>query len=119
MNSIKTVFPGRSLFFEHLVVWRKLHSRERVEVLAAFREEIVPTSNETSLVLIVDEVESVIRPSLLDLFEHASAPDSKREIESKVWTNLFQEFLESHFSLSLHNHVLDERLVSLEIEIPY
>jgi len=79
MNSIETIFPGRSLFFKHLVVWRELHSRERVEVLAALREEIVPTSNQPSLVLIIDEVESVVRPSLLDLSENASALDSKRE----------------------------------------
>lgn len=120
MDSVEAVFPRRSFLFEHLVVRREFHSRERVEVFATFRKEVVPTSNESCLVLIVDKVESVVCPSLLDLLlRQVSGWLHKREIRYYALTNLFQEFFESHFSLSLYNHVFNERLVSLEIEIPY
>ena len=67
MDSVEAILPRRRLLLEDLVVRRELHGGERVEVLAALGEEIVPTANEAGLVLVVDEVERVVRPSLLDL----------------------------------------------------
>lgn len=68
------------------VVRRQLHLRERVQVFAALVEQVIPSPNkksefrgysrlacqvclpyQTTLVLIVDEVQGIIRPCLLDL----------------------------------------------------
>ena len=69
------------------VIWRELHSRERIQVLAALCEQIVPATksilvedtqtpwcslpNQATFVLVVEEVQSIVCPyltHLLDIF---------------------------------------------------
>lgn len=40
----------------HLVIRRELHGRDAVDVLLDLVEEVIPASDQTALVLIVDQV---------------------------------------------------------------
>lgn len=43
----------------YLVVWRKLHCRYTVDVLFDLVEEVIPTTNQTAFVLIVNQVQLI------------------------------------------------------------
>lgn len=67
VHAVQAVLPSARLFFEDFVVWRMLHGHEGVDVLAASGEEVVPPADEPSLVLVINKLERVARPGLLDL----------------------------------------------------
>jgi hypothetical protein len=99
VDSIELLLPRCSLVLEDLVVRRELHGGEGVGVLAAFREEVVPSPrrkktrqtedrsgsngssrervrrtvenslDQSALVLVLDEVKGVAGPGLSDLLE--------------------------------------------------
>jgi len=50
-----------------LVVGRQLHCRDTVDVFLDPREQVVPTSNQSTLVLIVDQIQLVRLPHLANL----------------------------------------------------
>ena len=51
----------------HLVVWGQLHSGHAVDVLLDLVEEVIPASDQATLVLVVDQVQLVRVPHLTDL----------------------------------------------------
>ncbi len=91
-----------------------LHGHKRVDVFAALGEKVVPAANETSLVLVVDEVERIARPRLL----HLRMPITRQlystaPVKGAVTTHLLDEFLKRHLSLRLDDNVADDGLVPL------
>jgi hypothetical protein len=53
------------------IIWRKFHGYQGVEVLGAFREQVVPSSNQAAFVLVVNQIEGIVGPgfpNLLDVF---------------------------------------------------
>ncbi len=51
----------------YLVVWRQLHGRHAVNVFLDLVEEVIPASNQTTLVLVVHQVELIRVPHFTDL----------------------------------------------------
>ena len=51
----------------YLVVWRQLHGRHAVDVFLDLVEEVIPASNQTTLVLIVHQVKLIWVPNFTDL----------------------------------------------------
>lgn len=43
----------------YLVVWRQLHSRHAVNVLFYFVEKVIPSTNQTTFILVIDQVQFV------------------------------------------------------------
>ena len=78
-------------------VWCQSHCGHLVDVLLDLVEEVVPASDELALVLVVDHVELVGLPCLLDLL---------------------QELLKGHLSLGHQDDVTDEGLVLEEVDVP-
>ena len=97
VHAVELGLPRARVLLEDLVVRRELHRGERVEVLAALGEDVVPAADEARLVLVVDELERVAGPRLLDLLE---------------------ELLERHLALGLNDDLLDRPLVPGEVEVP-
>ncbi|KAH6607744.1 hypothetical protein Trco_004057 [Trichoderma cornu-damae] len=97
VDAIQLVLPGHGVLLEFLVVGRVLHGLERVQVLAALGEEVVPATDKPALVLVVDHLEGVVLPRLADLLE---------------------ELFESHLALGLGDDVLDDDLGGGEVEVP-
>lgn len=51
----------------YLVVWRQLHGRHAVDMFFDLVEEVIPASDQTTLVLVVHQVELIRVPHLTDL----------------------------------------------------
>lgn len=62
-----TVLENKSCHFVYLVVWRQLHGRHAVDVFFDLVEEVVPASDQTTLVLVVHQIELVRVPHFTDL----------------------------------------------------
>lgn len=51
----------------HLEVWGQLHGSDAVDVFLDLGEEVIPSSDEATLVLVVDKVQLIASPNLADL----------------------------------------------------
>lgn len=51
----------------NLIIRRQFHSSNAVDVLLDFVEEVVPTSNDLALVLVVDKVQLIALPRFSNL----------------------------------------------------
>lgn len=123
----------------YLVVRRQLHGRHAVDMLFDLVEEVVPASNQTALVLVVHQVELIRVPYFTDLktktrlnikkvYKSESCLFKWTEVEfiSVITTTLFrplplylfEELLQSHFSLGYQENVLHHHLILLQIHIP-
>lgn len=51
----------------YLVVWRQFHCRNAVDVLFDLVEEVVPASDQTTLVLVVHQIKLIRVPHFTDL----------------------------------------------------
>lgn len=54
----------------YLVVWGEFHGRHAVDVLLDLGEQIVPASDQATLVLVVDQLQLIAPPNLTDLSNH-------------------------------------------------
>src|SRR4051812_48909473 len=97
MDPVQLIFPRSSLFLEFLVVRGVTHGLEGVEVLTAFGEQIVEASNETALILIVDQVKGIILPSL---------------------ANRLEELFQCHLTLGLCDDITNHSLTCGELQVP-
>ena len=97
VDAVELVFPRRRLLLELFVVRRVSHGLQRVQVITALGEQIVPATNEPAFVLVVDEIQVVILPVLAD-----SA----------------HKLLEGHLALRLGDHVANDRLAGAELKVP-
>ena len=66
-------------------------------MIAALSKQVVPATNESALVLVVDEIESVILP---------------------VLAHRAHELLECHLTLCLSDDIADDGLARAELKIP-
>lgn len=55
------------MIFTYLVIRRKFHRSDTVDVFLDFVEEIVPSADNLALVLIVDQVQFIALPGLANL----------------------------------------------------
>lgn len=69
VDGVELLVPGRRLLLKHLEVGRHLHLREVVDVVLGLCEEVVPAADQLGLVLVVDKLQLVRLPRLLDLLE--------------------------------------------------
>ena len=62
IDPVQPVLPSQCFVLKHLVVWRQLHGRDRVDVLLDLCEQVVPASDDAALVLVVYQVQFVCLP---------------------------------------------------------
>ena len=67
IDLVKSVVPSYGVVFKHLEVWGQLHSCHGVDVLFDLVEQVVPTSDDLALVLVVYQIQVVIVPCLSNL----------------------------------------------------
>ena len=67
IDPVQSIFPGHGVVFKHLEVGRELHCGHGIDVLLDLVEEIIPAADETTLVLVVDQVKFIGHPGLSHL----------------------------------------------------
>lgn len=60
-------YPSQPIYTAYLVIRRQLHSRDAVDMFLDFGEQIIPSSDDTTLVLIVDQVKLIAVPYITNL----------------------------------------------------
>lgn len=66
-NEKKTFQLSGDHYLAYLVVWGEFHGRHAVDVLLDLGEQIVPASDQATLVLVVDQLQLIAPPYLTDL----------------------------------------------------
>ena len=56
IDAVQLVVPSVGLFFKYLVVRRKLHGVQTIDVLLHFVEKIIPTLDQPRLVLVIHKL---------------------------------------------------------------
>ena len=65
--SVQFSFRVQSTDCTHLIIWRQFHSHDTVDVFLYFGEEVVPSSDQATSVLIADQVQLIASPDLTHL----------------------------------------------------
>lgn len=97
LDLLESSRPGLNLLLEHLVVRRHLHRVDVVHVLVTLFKQVVPSSDQLGFRLVLDKLELVNSPALLDTVE---------------------EVLEDSLTSCLSQDVLDDLVSTEEIGVP-
>lgn len=116
-NPIQLLLPRRSFLLEHLqtnthvmidilqkqsvdltdfVVRAELHGSDSIDMIFYFGEQIVPTSNESTLVLIVDHVQFIGLPLLSHLYKKQCTVRKATSLASNMKLSSNQRFISDH-----------------------
>lgn len=111
----------------YLVVGRQFHCRNAVDVLFDLVEEVVPASDQTTLVLVVHQIKLIRVPHFTDLKTQKKKTSCCLKThhihifyysERTSITYLFEELLQCHFTLGYQENIFYHHFILLQVHIP-
>lgn len=66
------VFNLCTLLFSYLVVWRKLHGRDAVDVFFDLGEQVIPAADNPALVLVIHQIKLIGLPKITNLQKYGN-----------------------------------------------